>query len=73
MNKDNVINVISVKQMGYLLLNDEEMDMSWEKPFSFVLQFRTLTFPDYVVLFEKRFYESRTCRRDDTCFRQWFN
>ena len=51
MNKDNVINVISVKQMGYLLLNDEEMDMSWEKPF----------------------YESRTCRRDDTCFRQWFN
>ena len=36
MNKDNVINVISVKQMGYLLLNDEEMDMSWEKPFSFV-------------------------------------
>ncbi|MFG6343874.1 MAG: LamG domain-containing protein [Lachnospiraceae bacterium] len=54
MNKDNVINVISVKQMGYLLLNDEEMDMSWEKPFSFVLQFRTLTFPDYVVLFEKK-------------------
>ena len=51
MNKDNVINVISVKQMGYLLLNDEEMDMSWEKTFSFVLQFRTLTFHDYVVLF----------------------
>lgn len=54
MNKDNLMNVIAVKQLGYLLLDDSENTLTWTKGFSVILQFKLSRMPSYILLLEKQ-------------------
>lgn len=53
MSFENVMNVIRVNQMGSISIDDSGEGLSWNDPFSIVMQVKYLLQPEYSILFQK--------------------